>query len=56
MVKAPASKLVLPSINPSYEQDPADAAVRHLRAAYADLLRQPLPSRLTALIENFPRS
>jgi hypothetical protein len=56
VVKAPASNLVLAFTNRSYEQDPADAAIRHLRAAYADLLRQPIPSRLTELIESSPRS
>jgi hypothetical protein len=53
VAKAPASKPVLAYVNPLHEQHPADAAIRHLRAAYADLLRQPIPSRLTELIENF---
>jgi len=53
VAEAPALKPVRVYVDPLDEQHPTGAAMRHLRAAYADLLRQPLPSRLTELIENF---
>ncbi len=56
MTSTPASEPVRASDSPQPTQHFANSLMHQLRASYADLLAQPVPCRLTAIIDRLPRA